>query len=74
MVVSQNRGTPVYTQEYSNPYNYVDPQNGTPNSGNPQIHHGRRALALRALLGAPYRFCEGSSGAFQLQEGNDRKF
>ena len=32
MVVSLNRGTPIWTPKYYNPY-YGDPQNGTPNFG-----------------------------------------
>ena len=32
MVVSQNRGTPIWTPKYYNPY-YRDPQKGTPNFG-----------------------------------------
>ena len=34
MVVSQNRGTPIYTLIYYNP-EYGDPQKGTPNFGKP---------------------------------------
>ena len=34
MVVSQNKGTPIYTQIYYSPY-YRDPQKGTPNLGKP---------------------------------------
>ena len=34
MVVSQNRGTPIQSPKYHNPC-YRNPQNGTPNFGNP---------------------------------------
>ena len=44
MVVSQNRGTPIWTQIYYSPYLW-DPQNGTPNSGKPlNVGFGIRAL------------------------------
>ena len=34
LVVSQNKGTPIQTPKYYNPY-YRDPQKGTPNFGKP---------------------------------------
>ena len=34
LVVSLNKGTPIWTPDYYHPC-YEDPQNGTPNFGNP---------------------------------------
>ena len=42
MVVSQNKGTPIWTPKYYGPY-YRDPQNGTLNFGKPPY----RGVGLR---------------------------
>ena len=36
MVVSIKKGTPTWTPKFYNPF-YGEPQEGTPNGGNPQI-------------------------------------
>ena len=45
MVVSQNRGNPIYTPKYYNPYSW-DPQNGTPNFGKPPYQLLQDYLAI----------------------------
>ena len=51
MVVSQNKGTPIWTPIYHDPY-YGDPQKGTPNFG--KTPNGLGA-AIRNGLGAARR-------------------
>ena len=42
MVLSHNRGTPIWIPKYYNPY-YGDPQKGTPNVGKPSDRSAAKA-------------------------------
>ena len=75
LVVSQNRGTPMQTPKYYNPY-YRDPQKGTPNFGKPPLiylHQPHLAsgtgLPRRALLwtaNQPFRHPVGSGSWLRI--------
>ena len=74
MVVSQNKGTPIWTPKYYSPY-YGDPQNGTPNFGKPPYlkrsvyQELRQALREIAMIAVPvYATPSLKSGWFESRD------
>ena len=63
MVVSQNKGTPMETQKYFNPY-YWDPQNGTHNFGKPPYIYIFICFVSFWLLGFPASWFLGFASRF----------
>ena len=65
MVISLNRGTPIWTPKYYSPY-YWDPQKGTPNFGKPPYplagHLDVVRLFLEAGADPDQGFCAAVSG------------